>query len=602
MWKAYRSRAALTRMTPPADKPLHGESERRGHGKRRLDFPRGQLSLWKIWFWGAGALHGVLLAAAAAAQNAPGLPSREELNPARRAEAARPAADLFTAPAAGPCPFAESALTVTLREVRFTGLTGVPAAMLRDAYAGFIGKPGSLATLCAIRDRVGAALFRQGLLARVEIPEQRITDGVLTLDVIEANVAAVRVTGDGGPAARRIETYARKLRGMKPFDLDTAQRYLLLAAETPGIRLRTIVRPDPSGARGAIDIEIRVERDAVTGVVNAQNQQPKTAGRFGALARVDINSLTELGERTSLVYYHTVPDDEQFVVQGIEEVRLGGDGLVARGSLAYGETRPGADLKRLALRSISTVANLELAYPLVKLRRRELTVAGGFELASQSAKYRGAGPTLTEDDLRILYVRAAVEARPWFGPRQGSFGGEVMLRKGISGLGASDRGTTLVSRVEGKPDAFVARASADALFPAARLFSLHARIEAQYSGSALLSYEELPLGNLTIGRGYDPASATGDSGIAGALEARFGPFEIPGRVLVAPYAFGDIGCVTNHDALQADRTLKAAGVGAQIRVGPRLIADVAYAHPFDAPQPGASHPSDRVLVNVTFGL
>lgn len=551
---------------------------------------------------GAIALQSLLLATAVSAQTAPGLPTREELNPAQRTETLGPQADLFSAPAAGPCPFTDSQLQVTLREVRLNGLTGVPAEQLRGAYADFVGRPASLTALCTIRDRVAAALFAQGILARVEIPEQQIAGGVLTLEVIEANVANVRVTGEAGPAVRRVESYAQKLRGMKPFDLDKAQRYLLLAAETPGIRLRTVVRPDPSGARGAIDIEIQVARDAVSAVFNAQNQQPKTAGRFGALARVDINSLTELGERTSLVYYRTIPDNEQFVLQAIEEVRLGGDGLMARGSLAYGETRPGEALKPLRLRSISTVANFELSYPLVKLRRHEVTVAGGFELASQTTKFRGIGTELTTDDVRVFYVRANTESRPWFGQRQGSLGAEIAARKGISGLGASDQGSVLASRIEGKPDAFVLRGSAHALIPAARLFSIAARIEAQYSPDALLSYDELPLGNLTIGRGYDPASATGDSGIAGSLEARFGPFEAPGRVFVSPYLFGDIGRVMNHDTLQADRTLKAAGAGAQIQLAPRLVAEVIYAHPFDAPQPATSRPSDRVLVNLTFGL
>ncbi len=552
--------------------------------------------------YGAAALHALLLGGVASAQTAPGLPSREELNPAQRSQIVQTQSDLFSAPAAGPCPFTESELKVTVREVRFAGLTGVPAEALRPAYAEFVGKPAGLAALCTIRDRASALLFRNGLLARIEIPEQKIEGGVITFEVIEANVAGVRVTGDAGPAARRVESYAEKLRGMKPFDLDKAQRYLLLASDTPGIRLRTLVRPDPSGARGAIDIEIRIERDAVSAVFNGHNLQSTAAGRFGAQARVDINSLTELGERTTLVYYHTLPDEEQFVVQAIEEVRIGGSGLLARGSLAYGETRPGGAAAAIGLRSISTVANVELAYPLVKLRRRALTVGGGFELASQSTKLGRVGGDLLDDNLRVLYVRAAGEARPWFGARQGAVGGEIVLRKGLSALGASDRGGVLASRIEGKPNAFVVRGSASLLVPLSNYLAFSARGMAQVSGSALLSYEEMSLGNFSIGRGYDPASATGDSGIAGAFEARFGPFSLPASLVVAPYAFADMGRVTNHDTLQADRSLKSAGAGAQVRIGPRLIADVAYAHAFDAPQPGASRPSDRVLVNLTLGL
>ena len=533
------------------------------------------------------------------AQNATSLPTRNELNPAERTPDVVQHPDLFSLPAPGPCPLASSTLTVEFKGAKFSHLTGVPAEVLSPPWQGSVGRTVPLSDFCAMRDRIAELLFKSGILARVEIPEQRIDAGIVTFEVVEARVMSVRVTGDAGPVKARIDDYASKLRGMNPFNLAVAQRYLLLASDLPGIRLRTIVRPAKAGGRGAVDIEMNVTRNAFAAVFNTQNYNSRATGRFGALARVDFNSLTEAAERTSVIFYHTVPDNEQFVGQLLEELRIGGDGLLLRGSIAYGETRPGAAVKPLNIRSISTVGSLELAYPLIRLRRETLTVAGGVEAISQKSMIQDGGGRFLQDDLRIAYIRGEYEMRPFIGTRQAVLGGELTLRKGVSFLGASHAGSFLLSRADGKPDAFVVRASARALLPLADKFTLFGRLEAQVSPDALLSYEELPIGTLTIGRGYDPASASGDSGIAGSFEGRFGPFALGKNVLLSPYGFFDIANVSNKHDLGFDGTLSSAGAGAQLRFSRWLLLDLAYAKPFDRPAPGFAKPSDRVLVNLT---
>lgn len=541
------------------------------------------------------------LPAIAAAQTA--LPTAQELNPAARTELEAPPAGLFAPPAPLPCAFAASTLTVTVAAVSFTGLTGVPAEALRPAWSDFSGKTVALSTLCTIRDRAAALLFENGLLARVEIPAQRIADGRLTFEVIEAEIVNARVRGDAGPVAWRLRDYAERLRGMRPFDLDRAQRALLLASDIPGLTVRAIVRPNKSGKRGQVDIELNVTRDAVDFVFNAQNYQSPTAGRIGALARVDFNSLTALGERTSLVVYRTVADNEQFVVQALEELRLGGDGLILRASAAYGETRPGGVLEPLALRSLSTVGNVELAYPLIRARTRNLNVAAGFDLVSQITRLRNLGPRLTDDDLRIVYLRADGDVRPWLGSRQALLGAGLTVRQGIDGLGATGAASPFKSRFEGRADALVVRGYLRAVLPLAAVLTLSGRVEAQLANDPLLAYEELPLGSLTIGRGYDPASASGDEGIGASVEARLGPFALGPRLVLAPYAFYDLARVSNKDVFgPGDRTLSSGGAGAQLRFAGGLLLDVVYAKPFDRLAPGLAKPGGRLLVNLTVSV
>jgi hemolysin activation/secretion protein len=549
-----------------------------------------------------------LFVPAAAQVTTPLLPTREELDPASRTEAPPDRADLFAAPVAAACPFTGSELSFRLDSVTFTGrrpdanprVEAQLNARLRESYRDFLGQTIPLEALCAIRDRAATTLFNAGRLARVEIPEQRIAEGRVELEIIEARVETVRVIGVAGPVTRMVDRYAAQIRGMNPFDLKKAQRALLLASELPGVRLRTVIRPGASGRKGAIDIELLVERDPLQATVNLQNLQSRQTGRWGMLARVDANGMTTLGEQTTLLVYRTVPDNEQFVVQGREVLRLGSNGLRLSAGLSYGEARPGDVLEPLNLRSTSVVGTIELAWPLVKRRMSEVEIAGGLDIVSQRTLGPGFG-LIVEDQLRVLFARASATHSYRTGRRLGQVGGGIELRKGIAGLGASDPTDPFRSRLDGRADAFVARFSARALVPPAEHVSLSVRGTAQLASDPLLAYEELTVGNLTVGRGYDPATVAGDEGVVGAFDLRFGPFPVGGRLVVSPYGFLDVGHVSNKDRGGFSETLASGGAGVILQLPGRLVVDLAWARPFDGAL-GNPRPPDRLLLNATIGF
>ncbi len=533
------------------------------------------------------------------AQSGPAQPSREELNPAARITPA-PARerDLFAQEPPGPCPLRGSTLSFALKSVDFHGVTALSADQLRAAYADLIGQTIAVSSICDIRDHAATLLFNRGVLARVDIPPQRITDGALQFEVIEAHVVNVRVRGDAGRAQVAVERYLDKLRGMTPFDMRKAQRYLLLASDVPGAQVRAAVRPSVNGERGAVDLDINVTAQAADLVANVQNLESREIGRFGGLLRLDVNSLTDFGDRTSVVGYHTLDSDEQGVIQLLEEARIGGEGLIARGSLVYGETRPGGAIAPLDLKSNSFVAEAELAYPLIRLRRRNLNLAAGFDDIDESTDT--AGTLLYRDKLRVFYARADGDDRLDVLSRAIQLSGSLTFRKGVDGLGASDAGSDTLTRPDGKPDAWLVRGSgrvATTLFGA---FQLSNQVQAQYSPDRLFDYEQIALGDLTIGRGYDPAVVLGDSGASDATELRYGPLQLHPLVLAQPYIFYDLGYIhDNGVAVVKNRTLTSAGLGVLFRLANRVNVDLTYAKPFQAPLPGLPRPTPRLLVNIT---
>lgn len=552
--------------------------------------------------WRGSALVGALCVAGAAhAQSAPAIPrsaaqpSREQLHPGDQAPP--PAArnrDLFSAPLPLPCPLVESKVNFRLEQVEISG-TSVPPETLRPAYADLLGATIPVSSICEIRDRLSLILFRRGLLARVEAPPQTITGGRLKLVVVEARIVAVRVHGDIGPAQDKVEAYLDKLRGLAPFDLKTAQRYLLLANETPGVRISAALRPSTAGL-GAIDLDVQVTRTPVDAVVAVQNTGSASLGPWGALARVDLNSFTRFGERTSLIAYHTVPDDEQWIVELIEEARLGSSGLVGRASVSYGVSHPGDVLQPLALRGESVIFTPELSYPLIKLKRYQLDAGAGLDVVDQKTAFPG-GDLLADDKLRVAWAELAGQFQtPLASDRLQLAGrGSLQVRKGLSILGASAPGDPALSRIAGEPEAWVLRFEGEGQL-ATRFGAVGLRTQAQYADQPLLSYEQMAVGDLTIGRGYEAAVLAGDRVAAAELklappELRLGPW-----ARVTPFVYGDASCVQTLGAGAANRTLRSAGVGFEARFPAGVRTSITWAHPFDKPYPAQpEQPGDRVL-------
>ncbi|HEY0438297.1 MAG TPA: ShlB/FhaC/HecB family hemolysin secretion/activation protein, partial [Phenylobacterium sp.] len=313
-------------------------------------------------------------------------------------------------------------------------------------------------------------------------------------------------------------------------------------------------------------------------------------------------SFTPLGEDTTLVAFHTLDSNEQWVVQLLEAARIGGDGWIARGSAVYAESRPGDVLKPLGLKSTSVVGEVEAAYPLVRHRRFNLNLAGGLDAVNQKTDV-GSGGTLTEDKVRVAYLRADGDARPFVVDRTLYLTGGISLRKGISGLGASTTGSNLLTRALSQPDAWLVRGGGSVDTPIAGRLSATLRVQGQYTDKPLTPYEQFSLGTLSIGRGYDPAAALGDTGAAASLDLRYGAVALNRLVLAAPFAFFDIGHVHNNDAAQSgltpSRTLRSVGAGVVLRLANRVNLELSYAHPLDSTTVGGERAAPRLLVNLT---
>src|SRR3546814_1898553 len=115
--------------------------------------------------------------------------------------------------------------------------------------------------------------------------------------------------------------------------------------------------------------------------LHIENRGSKFAGPIQAVGRLGLNGFTGLGERTQFTAFGTGLDDESRFGEIAVEGRFGGEGLTGTAFVSVAPAEPGSELEDLDVESTATRFGLSAAYPLVRSRRTNLSVRGGFDYA-----------------------------------------------------------------------------------------------------------------------------------------------------------------------------------------------------------------------------
>jgi len=559
------------------------------------------------------------------------VPTREEIQRPNLPPASPPGEQVVTADDSierAPCPLANpefANVRVTVRDVRFTPVEGIDTSMLTASWSDKVGQDLPISVVCDIRDRAATMLRAKGYLAAVRVPPQTIgSDGVVQLEILSARMTRIEVRGNAGANERLLQRYLSRLDDQPVFNIVDAERYLLLARDIPGMDARLTLRP--GAVPGEVVGEITITQTPLLLDTNIQNFGSKDVGRWGGVARVRFAGLTGMGDLTTASFYSTPDFDEQNVLQLAHEVRVGGEGLRLGASYTYAWTRP--DIANFPVKSNTQIVSLFASYPLVLTQARRLTVGGGLDIIDQDIKLGGV--PLNRDRIRVFNLRAdaswvdpaSVAGKGGYSPSEPRWGiaTSIEARQGVNFLGASNDcgpggascflpGAVPLTRIEAKPDAFLVRAQAQAEWRPHKLFTLAVAPRAQWASDPLVAYEEFSGGNFTVGRGFDPGTIIGDSGVGVAVEARYGSF-VPANTkafAVQPFVFFDAAWVWNKDTAFNGinpQKLYSAGGGLRVAYGDVARLDLTVAAPLNKGGFLAQKPDPRFLVSFTtqFGV
>jgi len=449
----------------------------------------------------------------------------------------------------------------TVKLLQITGQTRFSEAELIKA-ANF--QPSSQMTLSGLRamtSRITLFYDQHGyFLARAYLPAQDITDGTVTISVIEGDYGQIGVQNTTNVAG---VVLVRILDGLQPGDTVAAaplERRLLLISDLPGVRVNATLAP--GAALGTADLTVGVTPGPrVDGDVEADNWGNPYTGAWRVGGTVNWNEPFGQGDVLSLRTLESTNGDMDYLRLSYQAQLY--DWTVGAALTGF-KYRIGKQFQSLDANGWEGIGSLYASYPLIRSYTNNLYLL--FD-ADQRFFQDNIGADSSSVDKRASVLTAGIS-----GNYYDSFGGGGWTDYAASGVAGDLSVETASARAEDDSTARTNGGYAKLSASISRLqnllgpLSLYASFRGQFAAKNLDISEKMELGGATGVRAYPEGEAYGDDGYIATLEPRLllpKPARLPGQLQLI--AFVDTGYVkvehTPYSDAKNGLTRTGAGAG-----------------------------------------
>ena len=471
---------------------------------------------------------------------------------------------------------------VIVKTIRITGNTEVPTSVLQPLVADLAGTEQSLTQLNAAARRITAYYRNQGFaVARAYLPAQDITDGAITITVIEGRIASYKINNESRLSDERTNAFLAAVKNGDVIKSEQIDRPLLLLQDTPGVASsRATLQPGASPGTSELLIEVK-PADTVSGNVTLDNYGGRYIGEYRLGAGLNIANPLNIGD---IISFNGLTSGQGLSFGRLSyQLPLGSDGLklgVAYLDLRY---KLGREFAALLARGTANSTTVFASYPFIRSRFKNLNGTLSYE-DKTTTDFVDSTATVTGKKLKVT-----------------SLGLSGNLQDNLAGGGFN---TFDVSLVQGKlaiqsPTALTIDAASaqtngsysKVTWGASRLQRitndtlLSFNINGQQAGKNLDSSEKFSLGGPTSIRAYPSGEGIGDEGYRGTLELRQTLLQNVQGVLF--YDFGTVKINKNPFGAAGtsnNKTLAGAGFGINASISTvQLKASVAWRLSPDAP-------------------
>lgn len=251
----------------------------------------------------------------------------------------------------------------------------IDSAKLQAALSQYRGRTLGLADLQRAAAAVAEVYAQAGWLARVYLPPQDITEGVILLQVEEARFGAVRIDKGGTDlrfdSSRAVVMIAAQQASGAPLRLPALDRGLMLLGDQPGVSSAgsLVAGSQP----GETDLLIKLaDGSLMMGEASVDNAGSRSTGAYRVNAGLSLNGLLGLGDALAGNLSHT---------EGSDYARLAGSAPLGlhgwRGSANASTMRyrlVGADFAALDSKGESSTWALDAVFAALRTREGNLSV------------------------------------------------------------------------------------------------------------------------------------------------------------------------------------------------------------------------------------
>ncbi|MBN9412147.1 MAG: ShlB/FhaC/HecB family hemolysin secretion/activation protein [Burkholderiales bacterium] len=399
------------------------------------------------------------------------------------------------------------------RRFDIEGVKSVPFSDIAALFSPHVGKPVTVARLVELAREATALYQRDGWgLSFVYVPSQAFADGVVRVVAVEGHVADVRVEGDAGRSAARLQDIAARIRTEKPLRRETFERYSALLGRLPGLTVEASV-PLPASTDGASVMTLKVTRKMFDANVASDLRRPHPR----AVATATLNDTLTPGGQLSVSALVVGREDERLQAVQYRQA-IGSEGLTLKAAFSAYRGDPDGTLGLASpfdRRTTNLRRELSALYPLRLGPTHSLLLSGGlYSVDNVETTADPATGNFVADDTR---VRAAFAQLAWEDnqPRRAR-SASLLVARGLDGNGA---GSFVRSNVPGAAGPGTARVDFTRalieLKESRRIgdaWGIVASAAAQVTPDTLPTTERLSFGGARFGRAYAPGETSGDQG------------------------------------------------------------------------------------------
>lgn len=293
-------------------------------------------------------------------------------------------------PAAMP---ARAGVIATVKLFRFVGNTLLTAEQLAPAVAGYLNRPLDYAALQAAAAAVANAYREAGWVVRAYLPRQDITEGIVTIQIVEAVFGSVHFEGDVSKRMSReqiVRTFDVQQQAGAPLNAERLDRALLLADDLPGVNVAGSLRKGTNERETDLVLKV-ADEPLIMGDATLDNTGARATGRERLAVNLNLNSPLGLGDLLSANLLHT---------EGSDYLRLGATAPIGPNGWRVGLNTSALSYKLVAsefsalnAKGTSDSVGLEASYPLIRSRLKNLYFIANADRKSFDNQSLGATTT-----------------------------------------------------------------------------------------------------------------------------------------------------------------------------------------------------------------
>lgn len=267
---------------------------------------------------------------------------------------------------------------INVKRFVFRGNKLLDDAQLQAAVSGHVGRSLGIGELNNALALVAARYVAAGRLARCYLPAQDVTEGVITVQVQEAQYGGTAVERSGARtdaqlAAAMID--AGQQRGAA-LDMGSLERSLLLLGDRPGVKPNASLMPGAAPGETKVALSLQ-DKPLLSGEVGADNAGTRATGEARLNAQLALNSPFGMGDLFNAQLSHSKGSDYLragfSLPLGLDGWRIGANTAGLRYELV------GSDFSALNASGRSYVSGVDASYPLIRSRDTNLLLLLGHD-------------------------------------------------------------------------------------------------------------------------------------------------------------------------------------------------------------------------------